>query len=467
MTSRNRAGWLFMVVGMFMAILDIQIVASSLPEIQGGLSVGPDEIAWVQTAYLIAEVVMIPLSGFLTRLMSTRTVFVLSAAGFTCASVACAFTDTLTGMVFWRAIQGFVGGAMIPTVFATAYAVFPRDRQASMTVIIGLVATMAPTFGPTIGGWLTTTFSWHWLFLVNVVPGILVTGGVATLVRVDSADWSLLKGFDALGLASMAIFLGCLEYTLDEGPKEDWLDDRIVVIAATLAALGAVVFFWRVLTHWNPIVDLHAFKNRNFAVGCAFSFCLGIGLYGAVFLMPQFLARVRGYSALDIGLVMMVTGMFQIVSGPIAGNLARVMDLRLMMATGIALFATGSALNGFMTADHGYRELFLPQALRGVALLLCFVPINRLALGTLPPQELKNASGLYNLMRNMGGAFGLAIIDTLLNEPAPLEPHRPGGDARAGRGPGDARSAGAASGRAASRRSRAHRHPQAGAPGRA
>jgi DHA2 family multidrug resistance protein len=305
-----------MVVGMFMAILDIQIVASSLGEIQGGLSAAPDEIAWVQTSYLIAEGVMIPLSGFLARLLSTRILFVLSAAGFTAASLACAFVDTLEGMIAARALQGFLGGAMIPTVFSSAYLIFPRDRQTTMSAIIGLVATLAPTLGPTLGGWLTTTFSWQWLFLVNLVPGIAVTIGVLSLLDIDRPDWSLLEGFDWLGLLAMAAFLGSLEFVLDEGPDHDWLTDGTVRAFTLLMLVGATLFFWRVLTHFNPIVDLRCFRNRNFAVGSLFSFVLGMGLYGAVFLLPLFLSRVRHYTALDIGWVMAVTGLAQSPPSP-------------------------------------------------------------------------------------------------------------------------------------------------------
>jgi DHA2 family multidrug resistance protein len=363
---RNRLGWVFMVVGMFMAILDIQIVASSLGEIQGGLSAAPDEIAWVQTSYLIAEVVMIPLSGFLARLLSTRLLFVLSAAGFTLASIACAFVDTLGAMIAARALQGFLGGAMIPTVFSSAYLIFPRDRQVTMSAIVGLVATLAPTLGPTLGGWLTTTFSWHWLFLVNLVPGIVVTVGVLSFLDIDRPDWSLLEGFDWIGLVAMAAFLGSLEFVLDEGPDQDWLADGTVRALAFVMLAGAAIFFWRVLTHYNPIVDLRCFRNRNFAIGSLFSFVLGIGLYGAVFLLPLFLGRVRHYTALDIGYVMAVTGIAQFITAPIAARLSTRIDLRALLAIGFALFALGLYLNSFLTSESGFADLALPQALRGV-----------------------------------------------------------------------------------------------------
>ena len=225
-------------------------------------------------------------------------------------------------MIAARALQGFLGGAMIPTVFSSAYLIFPRDRQVTMSAIVGLVATLAPTLGPTLGGWLTTTFSWHWLFLVNLVPGIVVTVGVLSFLDIDRPDWSLLEGFDWIGLVAMAAFLGSLEFVLDEGPDQDWLADGTVRALAFVMLAGAALFFWRVLTHYNPIVDLRCFRNRNFAIGSLFSFVLGIGLYGAVFLLPLFLGRVRHYTALDIGYVMAVTGIAQFITAPIAARLS-------------------------------------------------------------------------------------------------------------------------------------------------
>lgn len=425
-STRDWLGFLSMVVGMFMAILDIQIVSSSLSEIQAGLAASADEISWVQTSYLIAEVVMIPLSGMLARILSTRVLFTIAAAGFTLTSVACAFTSSIESMIVWRALQGFIGGAMIPTVFATSFSLFPPEKRAGVSVMIGLVATMAPTLGPTLGGWLTQSFSWHWLFLANVLPGIAVTSLVWTLVDVDKPNPALRKGFDFIGLGLMAAFLGSLEFVVEEGPRQDWFQDEYVAIFAVVAAVSAVGFFWRVLTYRNPIVELRAFLDRNFAIGSLYSFIIGIGLYGAVYLQPLFLARVRGLNSLQIGTIMFVTGAFQFLSAPIAGALSKKLDLRVMLAMGLCLFGTGVWLNAHLTNQSGFWELFLPQAVRGLSLMLCFIPVNTIALGTLPPEQLKNASGLYNLMRNLGGAIGLAAINTVLLERASLHMNRLG-----------------------------------------
>jgi DHA2 family multidrug resistance protein len=405
-----------MVFGMFMAILDIQIVASSLNEIQAGLSASVDEIGWVQTSYLIAEVIMIPLSGFLARLLSTRILFVCSVVGFTFMSVACACAWSIESMIVFRALQGFMGGAMIPTVFSASFTMFGNNQRAVASIMVGLIATMAPTLGPTLGGYLTQVFSWHWLFLINLVPGCLVAISVWKLVHIDEPDFSLIKGFDFLGLALMAIFLGSLQFVLEEGSRKNWFEDDIIVLTAFISSISALFFCIRMFTYQNPIVDLRAYKDRNFSVGSLYSFIIGVGLYGSVYLIPLFLARIRGYNSLQIGQLMMITGVFQFLSAPIAGILSKKLEPRVMLAIGLVSFAVGLHFNSLLTADSSFWEFFPPQAIRGFSLMFCFIPINNLALGTLPPDQLKNASGLYNLMRNLGGALGLAVLNTFVRD---------------------------------------------------
>src|SRR5215467_2396023 len=259
---RRLIAFLIMVFGMFMSILDIQVVSASLSDIQAGLSASSTEVSWVQTAYLIAEVIAIPLSGFLSRALGTRLLFAISASGFTVASLLCGFASSSAEMILWRAIQGFLGAGMIPTVFASAYTVFPRSKQYIIAPIIGLVATLAPTVGPTVGGFITDLMSWHWLFFINVVPGIIITVGVLALVDFDRPDFKLLEHFDWWGLLFMAAFLGTLEYVLEEGPQYEWLQDTSVAICAGISLVSAIAFFWRVLTARVPIVDLYAFANR-------------------------------------------------------------------------------------------------------------------------------------------------------------------------------------------------------------
>ena len=414
--KRKLAAFIFMVFGMFMAILDIQIVSASLSQIQAGLSASQDEVTWVQTSYLVAEVIMIPLSGFLSRLFSTRIIFTISAAGFTLMSLMCSTASSIDEMIVWRALQGFIGGGMIPTVFASAFTIFPRSKQPIVGPIIGLVATLAPTIGPTVGGYLTDVFSWHWLFLVNIPPGIMVTLAAWYLIDFDKSDLSLLDKFDWTGLAGMAVFLGALEYALEEGPSKDWLESGPVAGAILFSALGALLFFWRAFTARQPIVDLSAFRDRNFATGSLLSFVMGIGLYGLTYIYPVYLAAIRGYTPLMIGKTMFVTGVCMFLTAPISGRLSTKVDPRMMIAFGFLLFAIGAYIASDITADWDFWNLFLPQIFRGCGLMLCMVPINNLALGTMPPHKMKNASGLFNLTRNLGGAVGLAIINTVLDK---------------------------------------------------
>jgi MFS transporter, DHA2 family, multidrug resistance protein len=413
---RHLAAFMAMCFGMFMAFLDIQIVSSSLSEIQAGLAASSDEIPWVQTSYLIAEVVAIPLSGFLSRALGTRTLFAASAAGFTVASFMCGLSSSMTSMIVWRAVQGFIGGGMVPTVFAAAYTVFPKSRQAMVAPIVGLIATLAPTVGPTIGGYLTEAMSWHWLFFINIVPGIAVTLAALWLIDFDRPDYSLLDHFDWAGLISMAVFLGALEYALEEGPRNDWFEDDAIFYATILSALGAIAFFYRAFTARSPIVDLTAFANRNFALGSMFSFVLGIGLYGLTYLYPVYLAQVRGYNSLMIGETMFVSGLAMFLSAPVVGQLSAKYDPRIMLIGGFLLFAVGTYEMHYLTKDWDFWELLWPQIFRGVGLMAAIVPVTNVALGTLPLDRVKNASGLFNLMRNLGGALGLAALNTLLND---------------------------------------------------
>lgn len=409
-------GFFAMIVGMFMAILDIQIVAASLSQIQAGLSASPEEVSWVQTSYLIAEVVMIPLSGYLSRMMSTRLLFTCAAAGFTFSSFMCGFASSIEEMMVWRAVQGFIGGAMIPTVFATSYMVFGMQRRAASSAFVGLVVTLAPTIGPTLGGYITDLMSWHWLFFINVVPGIVVTALVWNFMDIDEADWSLWKNLDWVGLALLAIFLGTFQYALEEGAKNDWLQDFDIRNLAAVAVIAGTLFFYRMLTHKNPIVDLSPLTNRNFAVGTIMAFIVGVGLFGITYILPLYLGRVRSFSSLQIGEWLWVTGAFMFMTAPTVGMLAARIDLRWIAASGFALLLVSALLFRDITLETSFWDMFLPQALRGVGLMATMMGVQTMAMQGLSPTQIKGASGLFNLFRNTGGAFGLAVLNTQLSE---------------------------------------------------
>lgn len=410
---RTSAGFAMMCLGMFMAILDVQVVATSIPAIEQALHVPADRISWVQTAYLIAEVVAIPLTGVLTRMLSMRWLFVAAAAIFTASSAGCAASTGFSSLIAWRVVQGLSGGTLIPAVFSAVFLLFPERRQAAATTVAGVLAVLAPTVGPVVGGWITQTYSWHWLFLINVAPGILAAGSAIWLLPREPADASEAKRVDAVSLLLMAAALAALEIGLKEAPHQGWLSAPILALWATVAAAGGA-FVVRTLAAIHPLVRLQEFRHRSFAVGCVLSFVLGAGLFGSVYMMPVFLGAVRGYGALAIGEVMLVTGCAQLVTAPIAVALERRVGARSLTAFGFALFALGLAMSCGETTATGFAEMFWPQLVRGVAIMFCLLPPTRMALGHLPDERVADASGLFNLMRNLGGAIGLALIDTVL-----------------------------------------------------
>ncbi len=405
-----------MCLGFFMATLDIQIVASSLKEIGGGLSASQDELSWVQTSYLIAEILVIPMSGWLSRVFSTRWLFAASALGFTITSMLCGLAWDINSMIAFRALQGAAGAAMIPTVFTTAFVLFPGHQRVIASTTIGALATLAPTIGPVIGGWITDQWSWHWLFYLNLVPGIVVTVLVPRFVHFDKADLSLLKKGDYAGIVLMSLFLGCLEYVLEEGPRKNWFGDSAILACAWISAIGGFLFIVHALTKEDAIVDLRALAVRNFGIGRALSFLSGIGICCTVFLTPLFLGRVRGFNSTQIGVALLSVGVAQLVGLAVYSNLARRVDLRWLLLFGLSCFGLGCWFYVPLTHEWGWQQLLLPQILRGFGQQFTIAPIVTMALGSLPPSRLRSASGLFNLMRNLGGAIGIAVVSTMLND---------------------------------------------------
>ena len=375
-------GFGLMCLGMFMAILDIQIVATSLPAIQNALGLSPDAMSWIQTSYLIAEIIAIPLTGWLTRLMSMRWLFTAAIALFTVTSVGCAASNSFGSLISFRVMQGFAGGTLIPTVFAAVFILFSAPLQGIATTIAGVMAVLAPTAGPVVGGWITETFSWHWLFLINVVPGVIACVVTPFLLYRQPADFSEIRKVDGLSLLALAFALASLEIGLKQSPQDGWLSLPCLGLFC-LSVLSGGFFVWRTLRAHHPIVELTTFRDRSFTIGCTLSFCLGVGLFGSVYLMPVFLAFVRGHNAFEIGSIMLVTGLAQLVVAPIAVALERRVDARLLIAIGFMLFAVGLGASAFETIDTDFRAMFWPQVIRGVAIMFCLLPPTRLALGAL------------------------------------------------------------------------------------
>src|SRR3977135_2619958 len=406
-------GFILMCLGMFMAILDIQVVATSLPTIQSALAISPDAMSWIQTAYLIAEIIAIPLTGWLTRVMTLRWLFVIATFVFTLTSVGCAFSSNFASLVTFRILQGFSGGTLIPAVFSGIFLLFPARSHPIAGTIAGIMAVLAPTVGPVVGGWITHHYSWPWLFLVNVVPGVIAVIATPFLLPRGRPRLKQLKNFDTISVALMAMALASLEIGLKQAPQSGWVSAvcfglfSLWAVASGLSTIGTRRAVQRV-------VDLSLFRVRPFSIGCALSFCLGVGLFGAVYLMPVFLAYVRQHDALQIGSILLVTGAAQRVAAPIAGALESRLDSRWLSAFGFSLFAIGLGMSAFESRVADFDEMFWPQVLRGFAAMFCLLPPTRLALETLTHKQEPDVHGLFNIILKLGGAIGIALIDTVL-----------------------------------------------------
>jgi DHA2 family multidrug resistance protein len=322
-------------------------------------------------------------------------------------------------LVSWRLVQGFSGGTLIPAVFSAVFLLFPVAQQGVATMLGGVLAVLAPTVGPVVGGWITFSYSWHWLFLINVAPGVISAIVASMLLPRTPSRAREFLGLDVGALLLMASALAALEVALKEAPQRGWTSGLVVSLLA-VSAVGLAGFVRRTLRVGRPIVDLRNFADRNFTIGCVLSFVLGIGLFGSVYLMPVFLAFVRHHDALQIGTIMLVTGVAQLVMAPIAVALEQRVGARLLSAAGFLLFAVGLGLSAIQTVQTDFSEMFWPQVIRGLAIMFCLLPPTRLALGNLGAEHVADASGVFNLMRNLGGAIGLALIDTVIYSRAPV-----------------------------------------------
>lgn len=407
-------GFTAMCLGLFMAILDIQIVASALPRIATSLHAPLDQLSWVQTSYLITEVIAIALTGRLARALSTGGLFAGASLGFVVTSLGCGLSHYYVTLIVFRTLQGFCAGTMVPTVFAAGYKMFPKSLQARAILIAGALAMLAPSVGPLLGGYVAEKLAWNWLFFINIPIGIAVAVIVAALVRVDKPDPAAWRTVDAVAFIALAVSLSSLEILLKLAPADHWAAPRDYVLLVLTVAAGAL-FIRRCTNTREALVDLAPLRRREFAIACAFNFVLGIALYGSTYLLPLFLGFVRFHTPLEIGEIMTVMGVAQLVAVPLATIADHRFPARAVVAIGFGLFAAGALLNAFQTPTTDFGGLVVPQMLRGVALLFCILPITRVALDELPAELLSGASGLLNFMRNVGGAVGIGVVDTIVN----------------------------------------------------
>jgi MFS transporter, DHA2 family, multidrug resistance protein len=403
-------------LGAFMAVLDIQITNASLKDIQAALAASLDEGSWISTAYLVGEIIVIPLTGWLAQVFGLRRYLLVNASLFIGLSVCCASAWNLTSMIAFRGLQGFTGGVLIPLAFTIVLTTLPPAKRPIGLAMFALTATFAPSIGPTIGGWLTENLSWQYIFYINIVPGLLLIAGVWYGIKPKPMQLGLLKQGDWAGIGTMAIGLGSLQVVLEEGSRKDWFGSPMIVRLAIAAALCLSLFFWIELTRKRPFIDLRLLRQRNFGFASVVNVALGVGLYGSVYILPLFLAQIQGYNALQIGAVIMWAGLPQLLLVPMVPKLMQRFDPRLLIAIGASLFALSCFINSALTYESGYEQLRWTQIIRALGQPLIMVPLSSLATADLPPAQAGSASGLFNMMRNLGGSIGIASLATLLTQ---------------------------------------------------
>jgi len=401
-------------LGAFMAVLNIQIVNASLADIQGAIGAGLDDGGWVSTAYLIAEIVVIPLSAWLSRAFSVRLYLLVNAALFLAFSASCAFAHSLGEMIVLRACQGFTGGVLIPMAFTIIITLLPKAKQPVGLALFALSATFAPAIGPTIGGYLTENWGWQYIFYVNLAPGVLMLGMLWVSLGRTPLQLGLLRQGDWPGIATMAIGLAALQTVLEEGNKDDWFGSPFILRLSLISAVALGLFVLIELTAAKPLLNLRLLFRRNFGFGVLANFLLGTALYGSVYILPVYLSRVQGYNAEQIGAVLAWTGLPQLVLIPLVPQLMKRFDPRLIIGVGFGLFAITNFMNIDLSRDVAADQLLWPNVVRAVGQALLLAPLSAVATAGIEPENAGSASALFNMLRNLGGAVGIAALQTFL-----------------------------------------------------
>jgi len=403
-------------LGCFMAVLDIIITNSSLRDIAGTLAASSDEISWVPTAYLVAEIVTIPLSSWLSAAFSLKKYLLVNSILFVFFSVCCGQAHSLELMIIFRVLQGFTGGVLIPLSFVVILTYLPPSKHPIGMAMFSVTATFAPAIGPLIGGWLTDNYGWPFVFYINIVPGALLIAAVWFTMEKQPTNLSLLKKGDWWGILTMAIGLAAFEIVLEDGNRKDWFGDPGIVRLAWIAAIFIPAFIMIELLVKEPLVDLRLFARRNFRFGSIINVILGIGLYGVVFILPLYLGQIHGYNALQIGKVIIWLGLPQLLVIPLVPKLMQRFDARILIGIGILLFGGSSFLTSHLDSDFAGPQFYIPLVIRALGQPLIMVPLSAISTaGMAKGRESGSASALFNMMRNIGGSIGIAGLSTLLS----------------------------------------------------
>jgi DHA2 family multidrug resistance protein len=395
-------------------LVDTSIVNVAVPHMMGNLGATLDEVAWVSTGYIVANVIILPITSFLSDTFGRRNYYTGSIMLFTLASFFCGNAHTLESLVFWRIVQGIGGGALIATAQAILFDVFPPEERGTSTAIFGMGVMVGPSIGPTLGGWITDNYSWPWIFYINIPLGLLAGFMTWRFVPEPSTPSRRRGGMDWLGLALLIIGIGSLQLLLERGETKDWFASREILAETVAAAVGLVGFVWHELRTAHPIVDLRILTNRQLAVGVLFASLLGFALYASVFALPVFLQNVLGYSAWDTGRIILPGALASAATMALMGRLSGKVDARALITIGVMLFLWSMWMHFHLTSEIGVQDLFWPMILRGIGLGCIFIPLTGAAVAELRPQQMAQGTGLFNLSRQLGGSFGIAISSTLI-----------------------------------------------------
>jgi DHA2 family multidrug resistance protein len=410
-----------------MAMIDISIVNVALSDIRASFGTPIDQIGWVSTGYMMANIVVIPMTGWLQRRFGFRRYFSASVLIFTIASALCGLAWNLPSLVLFRILQGMGGGAIIPTSQAILFSRYPRAQHGMAAALFGLGAITGPLLGPSIGGYMIEWASWHWIFLVNVPIGLTVALVIPRVLK-EPGFVAETTRIDAVGIGLLAVGMASLQYVLEEGNREGWSDSTLILVLGAVAAIALITFIVHELEAPNPVVDLRVFKNRSYAAGTGLNFLLGLAVFGASYLFSLFCGAVMHYQALDIGRIFLLAGASQIFLMPLIGKMANRVDPRYMLIFGVTVTTMSQWIAAHLTSDAGFYDLVWPNLVRSLGLVFVFVPVSIAALSDLPLEQRGNATGLFNLTRELGGSLGTAwmgkiVADGITTHSARLAEH--------------------------------------------
>jgi MFS transporter, DHA2 family, multidrug resistance protein len=398
----------------FMEVLDTTVVNVSLPHIASTMSATTDEATWALTSYLVANAIILPMTGWLASVLGRKRLLMWSTAGFTLASFLCGIAPNLASLVIFRIIQGATGGALQPLSQAVLLESFKPEERGRAMGFWGLGIVVAPILGPVVGGWVTENYSWRWVFYINLPVGIVSL--IMTQLFVFDPPYLRRESsrIDYWGMGMLVVGIGALQYVLDKGQQDDWFASTMITSLAIVAVVGLTALIYRELHTEHPIVDLFVFKDRTFAAGVFLMTVLGFVLYGSLVLLPLMLQTLLGYSALEAGEAMAPRGIGSLIMMPLVGALTTKLDARKLLIAGLVVAGGTMLWLGQLSLNAGYWDIFWPQFLQGAGLALLFVPLTTVSMSNIAPQRMGNATSLFNLMRNIGGSVGIALTATYL-----------------------------------------------------